>query len=659
MSGAEGGYEPQVAVDERGNSLAVWTTADAGATHSAFRPRTGDWSAPAQISAAGHDAVSPQVAFDGRNNAIAVWSANDAAAPTEPSFIQAALRPAGGSFAAGQTISNESGTADDPQVAFDKRDNALLAWTRHDGSTFRVETTFRPQGGSFEIPQVVSPADEDAYEPRIAVDESAGVVWSTSVGEGPLRVQGAFRQKGGSFGAPQTLSEPGDDSFEPDVAVDEVGNVLAVWTRNELSNFPVVQFAFRPRTGSFGEPAALSAPGSGAFEPQVATDRWGNALAVWTVDSDVNDETNPIWVEAAFAEAGQPFGPPTRLSDLARNAYQPRVAFETDGDAVVTWTGEDASGTLRVHAAFRPAGNGFVSTVLSPEGEDAFDPQVSAGHGSVVVWSGSEGATATAEASVKPENDSFLPPVTLSSTTENADAPQVAVGNDGTAVATWSADDGDHVSAVIGRTSPAGFGAPAMVSTAGGLASEPQIALDDRGNALAVWTGGGGIIQAAFRPHRAAFGPALDISGTDASEPQVAFDESGKALAAWTRFESGQGLIETASRPRGGTFGPADVISDIAHSSFEPRMAADHSAAVVWTAQTVTGLLRVQSAFRPKDGVFGPVQTLTDRFLFAYEPQVAVDERGNATAVWTLTDSVSPGPPPPASVIQSAFRPRA
>ena len=663
ISGPLGGYQPQVAVDERGNSLAVWTTADATAVHSAFRPRTGDWSAPAQISTAGHDPVSPRVAFDGRNNAIAVWSANDAAVQDDPNFIQAAVRPAGGSFAAGETISNESGTADDPQIAFDENDNALLGWTRHDGSTQRIETSFHPRDGDFGVPQVVSPAGEDAYEPRIAVDQSAGVVWSISLGEGPLRVQGAFRQKGGSFGGPQTLSErDGDDSFGPSVAMDQGGNVLVAWTRSELLNFPVVQFAFRPRTGSYGEPSGVSAGGvSGAFEVQVATDCWSNAIAVWTVDADVTDSTNPTWVEASFARAGGPFGPPQRLSDLSRSASEPRVAFESDGDAVVTWTGEDSSGTPRVHASFRPAGNGFLpAAILSPAGSEAFSPQVAAGRGSVVVWSRSAAANVIAEASVKPEDDSFLPAEPISPAGEDVNAPQVAVGKDGTAVATWYAGDADHVAAAVGQTSPAGFGPADTLSAPGRLASEPQVAVDDRGSAIAVWTAGGGFIQTAFRPRRGDFGAPQDLSEADAFEPQVVFDESGAAIVAWTRFVGDSGQIETATRPRSGAFGDVAVISETGEtlSNFAPHIAADDSAAVVWTAfDALTDSLRVQSAFRPKDGSFGAVQTLNDRVFSGSEAQVAVDERGNAVAVWTLRGDFTL--PPAASTIQAAFRPRA
>ncbi len=666
LSGSDRAFEPRVAVDERGNALAAWTQEIAGAPRvfCAARPRAGDWSAAQQLSPAGLDASEPSLAVDRENNAIAAWTADpDGANPAAATFIQAALRAAGDSFGAVATISDDSGPASDPQAVFDLRGNALVAWSRFDGSNLRVEASFHAGRSGFEVAQVLSPAGADAFEPQIAVDESAAVVWTRSDGLN-LRAQGAFRRKGGTFGAAQTLSEPDDDAFEPGIAVDANGNALALWTRNDGFEFPRVQFSFRPRVGSFAEPAGLSAPTVGAFQPDVATDRLHNALAVWTVDPDPHDETNPTWVEAAFASAGERFGAPQRLSDPSANAFQPRVAFERDGDAVVTWTARDADGTQRVQATFRTAGGDFLRpSYLSPDGGDAFDPQVSAARGTVVVWSHMDGANLTAEASVKPENAGFLPARTLSAPGGDANAPQVAVGADGTAVATWFVADGDRVDAAIGSTA-ANFQPAVTLSAPSSKASEPQVAVDQRGGALVVWTAGNGTthIQAAQRWPGGNFGESVDLSDTGAFEPQVVFDGRGNALAVWTRFVAGLGQIESAFQPRGRAFGAPAPVSGTDEgeplSHFGPRVAIDDSATVVWTAQTPAGLLQVRSAFRPKDGVFGAAQTLSERRLHGFEPQVAVDERGNATAVWTLDDLADPGALPPFSRVESAFRPR-
>ena len=198
-----------------------------------------------------------------------------------------------------------------------------------------------------------------------------------------------------------------------------------------------------------------------------------------------------------------------------------------------------SDGTLRVHAAFRPAGNGFVPdgacrrtapTRSTPRSRPA----------AARSWSGlaATAPTATAEASVKPENASFLPPQTLSAAGEDANAPQVAVGKDGTAVATWYAATGDHVAAAIGRTSPAGLRAAGDAVSAGHgrfraagrrrRARRRARGVDRRRTAA--------FIQAAFRPRGAGFGLPQDIA-----EPTTSTSRRSRSTRAGTPSRRGPG----------------------------------------------------------------------------------------------------------------------
>ena len=47
-----------------------------------------------------------------------------------------------------------------------------------------------------------------------------------------------------------TISDPGQDGFEPEVAQDGAGNVYAVWTRSDGTNFRV-QYASRTPNGNW------------------------------------------------------------------------------------------------------------------------------------------------------------------------------------------------------------------------------------------------------------------------------------------------------------------------------------------------------------------------------------------------------------------------
>jgi hypothetical protein len=246
------GFEPDVGVDERGNSVVTWTEGDlaaggAPAVMWAFKPRTKGFSGAAQLSPAGLPASGGRVATDDHDNAVAVWIAGD----TE-SVAQAAFRREGKRFGAAQTISAPG--ADEPQVVFDERRNALAVWTRFVGDQGQIEAALRPRYGSFGTPEVVSPAEPDAshFGPEVAIDESAAVVWTRADAGGTLRVLAAFRPKGGTFGSVEALSDRDRFGFGPDVAVDERGNSLAVWTETDAvdpdpPSLSLVQFSFRKR----------------------------------------------------------------------------------------------------------------------------------------------------------------------------------------------------------------------------------------------------------------------------------------------------------------------------------------------------------------------------------------------------------------------------
>ena len=166
--------------------------------------------------------------------------------------VQSAFRRDGKSFGAAQTISGPG--ADEPQVVFDERRNALAVWTRFVGD--RVRSRRRSGRGTDPSarPQVVSPVEPDVshFGPEVAIDESAAVVWTRADAGGTLRVLSAFRPKGGTFGSLEALSDRDLFGFGPHVAVDERGNSLAVWTETDAvdpdpPSLSLVQFAFRPR----------------------------------------------------------------------------------------------------------------------------------------------------------------------------------------------------------------------------------------------------------------------------------------------------------------------------------------------------------------------------------------------------------------------------
>ena len=188
-------YEPQVAEDASNNSLMVWTRSDGTnlRIQAKLRAADGTWGPTTTISQSGRDAFEPQVAFDPSGNAIAVWNQFDGA----NGRIHAAFRPTGGSFGGDQTISPGGGTASAPQISIDSNGKAVAVWYRFEGATDRIQAAVRPAGGSFGTAVTLSDPSVEAFEPLVVagpnVDANAAVVWTGSDGTN-LRIQASRRK---------------------------------------------------------------------------------------------------------------------------------------------------------------------------------------------------------------------------------------------------------------------------------------------------------------------------------------------------------------------------------------------------------------------------------------------------------------------------------
>jgi hypothetical protein len=186
--------QPQVVEDSAGNTLMVWTRSDGTNSRIQARSRApgGSFGPVATISIAGRDAYDPAVAISPSGEAVVVWTQFDS-----PRFrAHAAIRPAGGSFGADQTLPPSGRDATAPQVSIDSAGKAIAVWYSFDGTTDRILASVRAPGQAFGADQTISDAGVEAYEPQIATgpsaDDNATAVWSGLVGAN-TRVQTARR----------------------------------------------------------------------------------------------------------------------------------------------------------------------------------------------------------------------------------------------------------------------------------------------------------------------------------------------------------------------------------------------------------------------------------------------------------------------------------
>jgi PKD domain/PASTA domain len=288
-------HVPQVALDRAGDALAVWARSNGTDVilQAALRRANGDWAAPENVPGPGLDVDQPDIALDAAGNGAAVWQSSDGAT----TVIRASTRTAAGSWSAPQALSS-GGNAERPHVGVDSAGNAVAVWSLN-GSHFRAQAAVRAAGGGWAPAQSLSSASDDAFQPQVAVNPSgaATAAWLGFDGRSYV-VQSSSRPRGGAWSGVQNLSPLSPDLGAPQLALDPAGGAVAVW-RGLISSRERIQAARRPARGVWSSPRLLSASGSDADLPDIALDAAGNGAAIWQTGNGVTWSVQAAGLDAA------------------------------------------------------------------------------------------------------------------------------------------------------------------------------------------------------------------------------------------------------------------------------------------------------------------------------------------------------------------------
>jgi hypothetical protein len=168
----------------------------------------------------------------------------------------------------------------------------------------------------------------------VALDPNgnAVAVWSQRDGE-RIKIWANRFTSGAGWGAAERIEgDDTDGSFEPQVAFDPNGNAVAVWPRLDGTRADIWANRFSPTAGWDAAERIESDAGNG-FAPDVALDPNGDAVAVWSQRDGVSDS---IWANRFTRSAG--WGAAERIqSDDAGSAFAPDVALDPNGNAVAVW----------------------------------------------------------------------------------------------------------------------------------------------------------------------------------------------------------------------------------------------------------------------------------------------------------------------------------
>ena len=385
-AGAGSAFQPHVAFDPRGNALAVWCQADGvhGNNVWANRFTAGvGWGTAVQIESTGVDnSEGARVVLDADGNGLAVWRKREVTVDVWANRYTAGV----GWGTAARIETDDAGNANNPQLAMDASGNALAVWSQDDGTRNNIVANRYTAGAGWGTATLIESDNAgDASIPRIAFGANGdGVaVWVQSDGTRGNVVSNRY-SAGAGWGAATLVEADPVDPYDPQVAVDRDGNAVAIWSQFDGAHTNVV--ANRTSAGTWGTPAPITDT-LNTFGPQVAIDRLGNALAIWVQQ---NGGAYDIW---AARWAGGSWGTPTLL---ASNGSTPRLAFDASGDALAVGSQDDGARTNIFAIRFDAhTGWGALSLIERDDAGSALEPQlaIDANGNALAVWYQSDGAT--------------------------------------------------------------------------------------------------------------------------------------------------------------------------------------------------------------------------------------------------------------------------
>jgi hypothetical protein len=410
----------------------------------------------------------------------------------------------------------------------------------------------------------------------------------------------------------------------PDIGVDQSGNAVIAYSHYDGSDTNGVdvpgkttccfrvEARRRTASGTLGAPIQISAPAKNATQPHVAVDANGNATFVWVVNNGINDI-----IQTRRLTSANVLSTIQTLSAAGQNSDEPQVALDGAGNAYYAWERFDGS-------------NGDVC---------CFRTQI-------------RKRTASSAALTVVQ--------TVSAAGQTSFSPQIGVDTNGNATVVWVSNNGTkNVVNVVRRATAGGLSSVQAVSNTTINSQEPQLAVrPSNGDTYLIWIEKGtvdivkGRVRAGTATGTLSAIDTLSSTTQYSEEAQVAMDPNGNVIATWERFDGTNPSatppccwrIESRTRTQAGALGTTEIHSTAGQNSFAPQVAydANGNASLIWgrfdgTNPTAKCCFLIQTRRKASTGTLSTIQTLSLTGQNAKEPQVAADNAG-AVFAWTRFD---------------------
>lgn len=271
------------------------------------------------------------------------------------SFLNRLLpeRPAAAAGTWGAPRPLDRGRVGRPQIAMDDHGNAIAAW-HHRGQDHEgvYICRFHADQRSWDIvPRRLDSARTQAQAPEIAMNVRGemAVVWQEREGD-QSRV--CARHMLGSAETwvpyPMTLQVAPGEVVSLHTAMDPAGNIHTVWCQGAQGSYRVFTSGYAAEEGAWDpQPTPLGEPSPRPVYPQLAVNRMGQGLIVWSEEGGGGGDR---LVACHYEPAGRAWSDRPTVVAQGRATYL-RIGLDDRGAAVVLWVEAVEAGLQNLHAS--------------------------------------------------------------------------------------------------------------------------------------------------------------------------------------------------------------------------------------------------------------------------------------------------------------------
>lgn len=230
-------------------------------------------------------------------------------------------------------------------------------------------------------PQVV---DKSSNEPAIAVGMQGNAVSVCVHTDGVNSwIDASTQIQGGAWSAPVAISPSYQNGcYIPSVAIDKNGNAVAVWIGVNQDNLRQVEgatYSVQSNTWTATEPLSILAASVGC-NLELALDRQGNALAIWTLEGGNNDDDT---IQSTRLKFGEQSWTAVASIQASHQVFWLDMASDPRGNAWLIWI--DGNGLQTATLAFGDQAWGNAQ-VLSQNGDTRPLIAVSSQGNALALW---------------------------------------------------------------------------------------------------------------------------------------------------------------------------------------------------------------------------------------------------------------------------------